>query len=141
MQESSNCRAQLSTWRLDRNFNTGSTAVYDRVSITDTSRARIVQQNGSVLTYEVTMRGIQVQRGDIFGIEIECLSYVFETVNILNVLGVRDASRSVASLSYRRSGSGSTILISPITMFESNYFPLVEAVMGELFRACTCPSI
>ena len=136
--QSSNCRARLSTWRLDRNFNTGSTAVYNRVSITDTSRARIIQQNGSVLTYEVATRGIHVQRNDIFGIEIESRSHV---VSKLNVLGVRDTSRSVASRSYRRSGSGSIIFISPATRFESNYFPLVEAVMGELFRALNCPSI
>ena len=132
--ESSNCRAQLSTWRLDKNFNTGLTAVYNRVSITDTSKARIIQQNGSVLTYEVATRGIHVQRNDIFGIEIECRSHAFETVSRLNVLGIRDSSRSVASLSYRRSGSGSVIFISPTTRFESNYFPLVEAVMGELLR-------
>ena len=126
------CTVWLSTWRLSRTAD-----VYDRVKKTDISRAGLVEQNGAVLTdtYKVATR-IQVQREDIFGIEIECPSSInlFNSVS-MNVLGIRNNSRSVDSLSYWRAGPGIGSQISTkssSTNPEWNYFPIVKPVIGEL---------
>ena len=126
------CTTWLTTWRLSR-FSSGSQQqVYERASAADASRARIIRQNGEISTYELATQGIRVQPGDIFGIELDCFPDFFgNVVTKLNVLGIVDTSRSVPSLSYRRSGSGSMIFISPVTRFEQNYFPIVEAAMGK----------
>ena len=129
----SSCVTRLTTWRRGR-FAAGTVDVYDRVSATDANRARIIRQNGSISTYELVTPGIRVIPGDFLGIEIDCFSTFFgDVVTKLNVLGIRDDSRSVPSRSYRRTGSGTaTTIFASATRFEQNFFPLVEAVMGKV---------
>ena len=108
-----------------------------QVSTTEGNTAKTTESaenGGSLFTYELAMP-IQVQPGDMVGVEIFCPG--IQPSDKLNILSL-DVSESGSSsaLAYKRSGSGSLLFLETSLIFrEQNYLPLIEAVTGEL-RCC-----
>lgn len=121
---------RLTTWRLIDAQNSLLTR-YIRVSVAQRNTARITL-DGSVFTYEL-ISPVQVQPGDILGIEIWSVSRSIDVLS-LNVSG----SSSNSSLSYRRFQRLGSVFEVPSQFIscELGYVPLISAVIGQLTVNC-----
>ena len=128
---STNCRVQLTTWRLD--ILNPQNLIYRRVSTTESNIAR-VQVGNSIFTYELTTP-VLILPDDIVGVELSSTCNPFDVYNnilYLNVNGSRSSS-TPSSLSFMRFENSPVFqLDSTSTYRRQGYYPIVEAVIGEL---------
>ena len=121
------CRVELGMWR--RDYAHTHITVYERLSTTENNMARITR-DGPIFIYELASP-IQVQPDDIVGIEIGHSCFPSESID--DVLGLDISGTGSEFVSYRRQIF--TLIFSTETMphdVETDYIPLIEAVVGRL---------
>ena len=111
---------RLTTWRLDPSVPT-----YRRVSFTNSTTADvIIHPKKSVVTYKLTSP-VEVQSGDIAGIELLSV-----TGGDDNVLSLDTLNKTSPTLSYRRR-INMNLGFRLRSRFEQSSLPLLSAVVGE----------
>ena len=123
------CRVELETWRLD---NTSlPDIVYKRLNTTAGNTGKIVQ-DGPIFTYELASP-VQVQPGDIVGVERGTSESCSFTERLDNILSLNISGTDLTFSSYRNSEfSGSLFFLQPRTIAgvnrEEDYIPLIEPI-------------
>lgn len=127
------CRVELATWRLAWDVRTF-TSFYAQTSTTNGNTARTVVE-GSIFTYELATP-VQVQPGDIIGVEISSMCMMVEIYSNVLTLNVSGNS-STSTMSYWRLGGGTQFYLesSGSTIYdEQGYQPLIQATVGKLIK-------
>ena len=118
------CRVHLTTWRRDP--VNALTTQYKRTSTTEGNTANFIV-NGPIFTY-VLATPVQVEPGDIVGIEMGTLCRSFD-----NIQSVNASVNGRSFTSYRRNSDATTFnLDSSTTVLERNFIPLIQDTIGQL---------
>ena len=122
------CSVEFTTWRRLDTFRNN--IEYQQISTTRENIDKIaLTLNESLFTYELT-DPVQVQPGDIFGIEkgVFCAS----PENFDNILSQNISGSNSTTLSYRRSSGGRQFSLDSFSgVIEDDLIPLVMPVFGQ----------
>ena len=122
------CRVHLTTWRLN-SLSSSFLARYTRMSTTEKNTAKVIVDE-SFFTYEL-LTPVQIQPGDIVGVERGQACAPFGTPENIMSLNVSATEPMQSSQSYQRISTLSTFFIkSESTLTDDKLIPLIQAITG-----------